>query len=271
MQWKRESMTDILKPSDLQIGDVLLYWGRGFIADLIRIGEGSGAAYSHAAIYDGSHVMESLTKDGIEVNDPVRSIAGGKYVDVFRFRGADGAGLASATHPTQPVADRIAYYEAHRASYAYDSVILLAVLCATRQVNFGASSLVVRRILDSAAAEVDAIVSVGKEPVICSELVYRCYAEAGPGSYRLQIVGSDVVVSAAQSFLTPVEPAAVPADDVALRISAQSFLTRYAMAKGAATTSAEGFAVPVLTTANFVTPFDLGRSPSLVRIGTVQA
>lgn len=84
--------------------------------------------------------------------------------------------------------------------YAYEQILLLALLCVTRKVEPSAIfSRLVRAVLDKAASYFSNIAAgiTGGEPMICSEFVFRCYDEADPrpeDPYSLQI---------AADFVTP--------------------------------------------------------------------
>jgi hypothetical protein len=258
-------------PSDLKAGDVLLYRGTSFLSDLIRLFDGGD--YSHASIYDGQNIMEALGQ-GITVDPVSQSVVGAKYVDVYRFIGDGGNHLGDDAYPPAPLLGRIQYYEQNRQRYAYEQILLLAILASTRRIPviswIPGLSIIVRNILDNAADVLARIMAAGQEPVICSELVYRCYSEADAGGkYRLAIRGADVMGSratfAALSELTGGSEAAVDP----LLADKQAFLARLAQAKGMpaalSPTAAAGFAA----VADFVTPHDLQASPNLVRVGTL--
>ena len=64
--------------------------------------------------------------------------------------------------------------------YAYGQILLLAMVCSTRKLDL--SNPLLRRIvysaINNAAAFVRRMQSGGKQPMICSEFVYRAYDEA---------------------------------------------------------------------------------------------
>ncbi len=64
-------MTQTLAQGDLRPGDVLLYKSNSTLGKLIRMFD--GGAFNHAAIYDGSDVVEALGK-GITKNTLANSI-----------------------------------------------------------------------------------------------------------------------------------------------------------------------------------------------------
>jgi len=92
----------------------------------------------------------------------------------------------------QPVLDKANEYLNHGECYAFGQILLLAGICVLRRADV--SNPIARRmiqaVIDKAAALVRERQSSSKQPVICSEFVYRCYDEAVPGKddpYTLDI------------------------------------------------------------------------------------
>jgi hypothetical protein len=273
-------MPSVIQPHELQLGDVLLYSSRSLLSRLIKLFDGGD--YNHSALYDGQQVAESV-EDGITARSLSDSTTGFDYVDVFRFRSDNGARLGDEELPADPVKARIDHYLANRERYAYEQLILLGVLAATRQIPLSPYlSMVLRVFLESAADRVASIVAVGREPMICSEFVYRCYQEAGE-RYRIRIVGADI--RSGYAFLPPHAPSGTPIDlgvgspeARSFQAAAKSFLVQFELTKSKALPSDEAlaltslppFASPTLTyrtNPDFVTPHDLQDSPSLNKVG----
>jgi len=262
---------------DLKRGDVLLYRGSSLVAGLIRLFDGGD--YSHASVYEGEgNVVEALS-DGLTRNPTNESVGGSLPVDVFRYTNLKGITLGDAALPPDPINHEIDLYmsDAHR--YAYEDILLLALLTATRRLPIGwaaGQQLILRNILDSAAQVVAKLIAQRREPLICSEFVYRIFDEADAGGkYKILVVGSDVSgpVSAQSLVAAPVISPAVmelASPDAAawadLQISAQSFVQKYNVAKALNT---HGETLAPLAVANFVTPRDLQFSPNLHRLGTL--
>jgi hypothetical protein len=141
--------------------------------------------------------------DGITVIPVQTSIAGKEQVDVYRLV-ANGHLLGGTPLPVEPVADASEWFENIRERYAYDEILFLASLCSTRKFNnvicLPGMALVLRNALDHAADVVDKIAAAGREPVICSELVYRIYRQAGDNYGILVLRGADVPSLAAFSL-----------------------------------------------------------------------
>jgi hypothetical protein len=254
---RRTTMKSRISTNQLKACDVLLYHGASPLGSLIRLLDGS--QYSHASIWDGDCVTEAVAS-GIEHRDLKTSVAGAEFVDVYRFRSKEGICLGEAGLEADPVLKRIHFYQENPERYAYEELLLLAVLCVTRRVP----SVMIRWILDSAAAAVEALIAAGKEPMICSELVYRCFEEAG-NQYSPKIIGAErqaILYGAPQpagedlSFLAGYD----------LRSGIEGYMEQLALAKQMDSRMLLDFNKP---NPNFITPGDLRKSPNLVLQGTL--
>jgi hypothetical protein len=216
-------------------------------------------------------ITEALA-NGIESNALQVSVSGAKYVDVFRFT-RNGEGLGSKSYPISALITSVDTFEAHRERYAYEEILLLAMLCSTRKLtaimHLPGVAMIVRNALDSAADVVAKYIAAGQEPVICSELVYRIFKNAGE-AYQLAILGADATKLAAISNV-PDERNLTP-EMRDLQSAASAFLANYDEAKKAGRAKATlSTAAPeqslAATIADFVTPHDL--FVSLQLIGTL--
>jgi len=265
--------------SKLQDGDVMLYHGTSLLSKIIMTFD--GGSYSHAGIFRAGHITEALG-DGINQSAIATSVAGAKYVDVYRFT-KDADPLGSAQYPAAPLDAAIVTFETNKNAYAYDELLLLALLCSTRQLTTimrtPGLAMVVRNFLDSAMEVLAKMMAVGRKPVICSEMVFRCFENAdAAGKYALEIRGADVPMAAE---LDGIVANATPADSASaqqIRAQAAAFLRNYSQAVHAqappAVTALLGeysAAAAGLAVANFVTPHDLQDSPNLQLAGTLSA
>jgi hypothetical protein len=83
--------------------------------------------------------------------------------------------------PVMRVADE---YLSQGDRYAYEQLFLLAPLCLARKIPLPwPVKKAVRAILDHAAAALEVVFNAGKQPMICSEFVYRCYDEADAAAH----------------------------------------------------------------------------------------
>jgi hypothetical protein len=259
------TMSTHIRPGDLKPGDVLLYHGSSLIARLIRWFDGT--EYHHSGIWQGDHVVEAIS-NGVASRSLEESVGGAMYVDVYRYhRLPQKEPLGSPGLPPEPVLAAVAQFEVNRQRYAYEGIVLLALLAATRRTKlpFGLGILL-RNLLDEAAEKVAEIVAAGKEPMICSELVYRCY-ESGGAPYKILIRGADIALANAMALgaqsttIAAANWSQETGDDYPYE-EASAFLDNYYAVKGGD--------VSIAAVADFVTPGDLSKSPNLWKLGTLR-
>lgn len=163
----------------LRDGDILLYRVTDSIKNLhsALIRKLDGTEVSHAGLFMGGCVAEALAvgeRAGLGTQPLTDSIAGCDWVAVRR--------LQHAPADMQPVLGTAQMYLDQGNRYAYGQILLLAMVCSTRKLNL--SNPLLRRIvyaaINNAAAFVRRMQSGGKQPMICSEFVYRDYDEALP-------------------------------------------------------------------------------------------
>jgi hypothetical protein len=102
--------------------------------------------------------------------------------------------LRSKPETMTPVAAISDHYLATPNRYGYEQILLLAFLGTTRRIPVTPLlAPLLRKILDSAANLVSQLTNKGREALICSEYVYRCYREAVDASddpYEIAIAGA---------------------------------------------------------------------------------
>jgi len=158
-------------------GDILLYRSKGLISDAIRFIDRSEV--SHAGLFLGRHdgmgrTVGEATREGVIRRTLPKSVEHAEGVESRR--------LKEPPESLDPALERAEYYLKRGERYAFEPILLLAFLCITR--NLSASSILgglIRETLDAAAAFLLHLFNTGREPVICSEFVFRCYDEALPG------------------------------------------------------------------------------------------
>lgn len=152
-------------------GDIILYHGYSPMANLIRFFD--DAEYNHASICVAKGQVGEATATGLKRHTIENSIKGN---DVIVLR------LPSVSDNLQPVIKKADKYLATGNPYAYDQILMLAFLGLTRKIpNNAFYKWLLRRILDQAA---DWLLPQGdKQPMICSEFVYRSYDEALPDEH----------------------------------------------------------------------------------------
>ena len=242
--------------SELRPCDLLLYHGDSPVAHLIQWFNGSD--YSHASIYDGAKVVEAIA-EGVTSRDVAVSVSDSVYVDVWRLK-KEGHFIGSHELPAAPVLEVLSSYAAEGARYAYEELLLLALLCMARRLPLP----FLRWALDSAAALLEDLVDEQREPMICSELVFRCFSEAGD-EYYPRVRGVDIRAKIETLHAPGRKLRSMSEVDRAVA----EFLDRYAAAKHKRSRD-ELLMAAVEADPNFVTPCDLNRSPDFIKIGRLR-
>ncbi len=168
---------------DMHPADILLYRSNTLIGKAIRLLD--DAEVSHAGLLvDSSTVGEALMNGGLQRQSLAVSIDDCEWVAVRR--------LANPPPIMQPVLDLANEYLNKGERYAYGQILLLAGICLLRRTE--GNSPLVRRLakaaIDKAAAFVAWCQSNGKQPMICSEFVYRCYdlaVESDNDPYTIEV------------------------------------------------------------------------------------
>ncbi len=155
--------------ADLRTGDVLLMMGEGPLSELIAWA--SDGAYSHAAIVaDAGDLIEATT--GGVVRTPLRARLADRdhyrFIDAVRMDGGHGPGL----EPADAAAVLARAASLLGMPYPVDELALFGVIMAVRGKwpRHALGRLLVRVALDHALPD-----DTGR--VVCSEVVYRAYAE----------------------------------------------------------------------------------------------
>ena len=176
-------MIKAIPVAQLMPGDVLLYRGKGLISDAIRFIDRSEV--SHSGLFLGRYGEQGRTvgeaiREGVIRRELPKSIEHAEWVESRR--------LKEAPSSLDPVLERAAHYLKRGERYAFEQILLLAFLCMTRNLT-GSSVLgrLIRETLDAASAFLLQLFNTGREPMICSEFVVRCYREALPGSVDLPV------------------------------------------------------------------------------------
>jgi len=172
---------------ELRPGDVLLYHRSSLLGRVMRVFDGSDV--SHAALYLGDGVAEA-TGAGVQGRSLRVSLGDDPddYIAVHRL--VDG----EPAHGMGGIVRRARAYLAQHLSYGHSTIALIAFLVLTRKVPLTPKvRVLLRLVLDRAAADLLALAKDGSQRLICSELVYRCFTEAGPapdGPFAIQIEGA---------------------------------------------------------------------------------
>ncbi|MHB8973768.1 MAG: C40 family peptidase [Pirellulaceae bacterium] len=157
-------------------GDILLYR----VTDSLRSSHSAlirkldGTEVSHAGLFVDGCVAEALATGehaGLGTQPLADSIVGCDWVAVCRMQNVPG--------DMQPVLGTARIYLDQGNRYAYGQILLLAMICLTRKLELSNPLLrrIVYSVINNAAAFVRRMQSGGKQPMICSEFVYRSYDE----------------------------------------------------------------------------------------------
>jgi hypothetical protein len=161
---------DTVSLGELRAADVLLYRGRSFVSRAICLLDGTSA--SHAGLYLGDGQVGEAVGRGLVRNALADSCEDHDWVQVRRIKATPLPDVSPILHSAD------AYLDA-RTRYAYQQIVLLAFLCLTRRLNIPPLlDRLVRRTVDAAAGYLNELLGGGKQLIICSEFVYRCYADA---------------------------------------------------------------------------------------------
>jgi len=186
---------------DLKPGDVLLYNGTSWIVWAIKRLDGGkdDRKVSHAGLYLGNgRVGEALMIEGSFLNTdsylkgvvkkPLSdSIRGCEWVRVVRhITSIEGDNMG-------PVLQKAEEILAERERYAINQIFLLAFVCSARRVKYNSSFLlrqIAQKTISTATFLLERCRSDNREPMICSEFVYRSFDQALPPDqdrYSIQI------------------------------------------------------------------------------------
>jgi hypothetical protein len=170
-----------LEQTDVIPGDVLLFHGNSWVSWAIRIIDGTDV--NHAAVALPGGMLGEAGGKGLQAR-PIPRPGSGEYMYVHRLNG---------NQDLNPVLERATAFLKQGHLYAYQQIVLLAVLCLTRRIPLPRlARRMVRSALDHAAKAVTDLLPVGASWMICSEYVYRSFREAlniDPSPYDLLIAG----------------------------------------------------------------------------------
>lgn len=159
-------------------GDVLLFSGRSLVSKTIRLFD--SADVNHAALAIDRATMIEAAGDGLRSRVIAEALTGNNFTRVKRV--PHESDLA-------PVVALANDYLHNDTPYAYQQIVLLAVLAVTRRVNIRSRILraVVRTACDFAARLINALLDHGNgtDMMICSEFVFRCYDDTHDPRFHL--------------------------------------------------------------------------------------
>jgi hypothetical protein len=174
-------------------GDVLLFHGTSFVSWAIRVIDGTEV--NHVAIVMPDGTLAEAGGMGLQ-SRPIPTPGSGEYFLVHRLNAA--ADLDPVTAKAKEFLDNGHFY-------AYQQIVLLAVLGLTRKLKLPwVARRLVRSALDHAAGALMDLLPAGSQWMICSEYVYRAYDEAvdgPPDPYEIQIAGLSFAAAGGDTLL----------------------------------------------------------------------
>lgn len=245
--------------ADLRPADVLMVRGTTTLARLIR--QFDGGSYSHAALWDGTQIIEAV-KQGVIARPMAISLRRLDVVDVFRYAPLPGMEGPPPGVLEMAVGEQARHWAAQGERYAYEQIVLLAVLSLLRRGELPPQHRrLVRSVADRAAARLAELAAAGRQPMICSELVYRCFAHAEPaGQWTLALAHTE-----APAEEEPPAPEEAEAKSSAPAPNMEAARDRLLNALARVRPATDPRVEP-----DFVTPADLEHSPSLQRLGRLK-
>ena len=129
----------------------------------------------HAAIVDRNLQSATMWTGGFEIVSVGDELAQSPVCYQYRW--------ANQSTDLSPVLDTIDRYAAANPPYAWMDYALLPFIASSRKIAADTLSIIqqaeLRAVIDSCCDELEGWLRLNKSALICSELVYRCYAESG--------------------------------------------------------------------------------------------
>jgi hypothetical protein len=177
-----------MQVSDLRQGDVLLFETEPGVTidDLIVLLTGSNI--THAALY---YKVPGVLADAYPPTIALHAIS-----DVTAGRNVYVRHLGDGTLPMQSVTDAADVYICAEEPYDMPGLVMLGLLLLYKHANPISSFTqeIAFQILKRVASRLDRLFAKGKQPMVCSEFVYQCFADAAAkdGRYALTIKNGDL-------------------------------------------------------------------------------
>lgn len=280
-----------IRKRELRPGDVLLSYGQEPLSRMIRFL--GGGSYSHAALWDGTHIVETSTDDVTLV--PLRcATEGQRYVDIYRWQTLEEPVrvLGSAGYESAPVARYGTGIGTVGLGFANDEAVMLGLIVTLSDLS---GNLLLRqavRVALSLLADwIHDRIAPDHRAMICTETVCTAFWEADPATRRYAVhidLGGSREIDVLQAIAPPtlhgiLGPAEEEADELR-RMAATLFLqasgqeAAFRARAAAVTPMLMGIGGPPpgpglrevggpLAPLGCVTPHDLQHSPNLQPVG----
>jgi hypothetical protein len=175
--------------SDLLPGDVLLSCGKEALSILIK--RLDGGDYSHSAVWDGPSAVDA-TEDGFVRRELEKDIGYQWYLDAYRWHSpAPGStDLGAGSYPYGPVIARNDRIVDAKTKFAYDELLMLAVIVAvSKEPSDKWLGRAVRLLLSRAEQWIHEHIFAkpGTAAMTCAESVAVSFDEAVPAKYAIEL------------------------------------------------------------------------------------
>jgi hypothetical protein len=156
---------------DLLPADVLIFDIPGTFGQIVSSFDGEHC--NHATLYLGNNQVAEAVPEGVTRNPLNQGAWRSREVLVRRY---------GVPVDVLPVLERAEHYLEIGSRYAYGQLLLCAGICLLRQsgATDPFAKMIETWVMSQAAKFVQSLQDHDKKPMICSELVYRCYEEADP-------------------------------------------------------------------------------------------
>ena len=285
----------LLPKSALFPGDVLLSCGAGALSEMIR--RLDGGLYSHAAVWDGECAVDA-TASGVKRNTLEHDEDEQVFIDAYRWHAAlpnADPDLGGAGYPSKPVLDQAAKIVQQGPAFAYDELLLAALVIWLSNRPADKWLRMAARLLFSRFQVWfhERVTKPGKQSMVCSEVVARSFDQAvTPPDYSIKVIvdGSrdPAAIAAAikaqggisADFIRPLPPAPASSYDALKRRYGEILVSgmtgperEHLLRFAAANLTTDSTSVLLMPAGkkdlppNCVTPHDLQRSPNLRYLG----
>jgi hypothetical protein len=164
---------ETIAPTSLLAVDILLYHGTGWLSKAIQFFDGTDISHSSLLLAGTpASVAEAIGK-GLIKRPLSESVSDSAWVMARRLK----------TRPADvmPVLAKADSYLSQGERYGYEQILLLAFLSLIRKPKITPIfKRLLTALLEKASALLLKLAAGGKQPMICSEFVFRCYDEALP-------------------------------------------------------------------------------------------
>ncbi len=162
--FKNKKEYELIQEIEINEGDVILYHGTGILSCMIRCF--SKSRVNHAGLYMGSGIVMEATKEGVHETKIANSIAKSKFILIMRHR--------NNPESMEAVLKRARMYKEMDIRYEFEGIAFLALISLVGKFyKSKKTSWLITKILKQWFSIF--LKDKTRQPMICSEFVYRCY------------------------------------------------------------------------------------------------